>query len=42
MGVYKRGNSWYLDFYYKGQRYTECIGAVSKTVAKEIQANKKG
>jgi len=35
MGVYQRGDSWYIDFYYGGKRYTECVGAVTKTVAKE-------
>ena len=33
--MYKRGKSWYSDFYYKGERYTQCHGPVSKTVAKE-------
>jgi integrase len=41
MSVYQRGKSWYYDFKYRGERYTGCIGAVSKTVAKEILAKKK-
>ena len=35
MGVYLRGNSWYIDFYYEGKRYTEKVGKVSKGVAEE-------
>ncbi|MBI4639780.1 MAG: site-specific integrase [Candidatus Tectomicrobia bacterium] len=41
MSLYQRGKSWYYDFVYRGQRYTGCIGLVSKTVAKEIEAKKK-
>jgi integrase len=41
MSLYQRGKSWYYDFKYRGERYTGCIGAVSKTVAKEILAKKK-
>jgi integrase len=33
--MYKRGDSWYSDFWYKGERYVESHGPVSKTVAKE-------
>ena len=33
--MYKRGDSWYSDFWYEGQRYTDSLGPVSKTVAKE-------
>jgi hypothetical protein len=36
MSRYQRGKSWYYDFQYRGERYTGCIGPVSKTVAKEI------
>ena len=32
----KRGKVWYFEFMYKGKRYYEKIGEVSKTVAKEI------
>lgn len=35
MGVYLRGKSWYMDFYEGGKRYTERIGQVSESVAKE-------
>ena len=41
VSLYQRGKSWYYDFKYRGERYTGCIGAVSKTVAKEILAKKK-
>ena len=41
MSVYQRGKSWYYDFRHRGERYTGCIGPVSKTVAKEILAKKK-
>ena len=33
--MYKRGNSWYSDFWYEGKRYLKSHGPVSKTVAKE-------
>ena len=33
--MYKRGNRWYSDFWYTGERYTESHGPVSKTVATE-------
>jgi integrase len=38
MGVYLRGNFWYMDFRIDGKRYTESIGRdgpVNRTVAKE-------
>jgi hypothetical protein len=41
MSIYHRGKSYYYDFVYKGQRYTGCIGPVSRTVAKEEEARKK-
>jgi hypothetical protein len=41
MSLYQRGKSWYYDFKYRSERYTGCIGPVSKTVAKEIAAKKK-
>ena len=41
MSLYQRGKSWYYDFQYRGERYTGCIGPVSKTVAKQILAKKK-
>ncbi len=41
MSLYQRGKSWYYDFQYRSERYTGCIGPVSRTVAKEILAKKK-
>ena len=41
MSLYQRSKSWYYDFQYRGERYTGCIGPVSKTVTKEILAKKK-
>ena len=41
MGVYKKGKSWYINFYYQGQRIQECVGQASKTVAKEVEAKRK-
>lgn len=41
MAIYQCGKSYYYDFVYKGQRYTGCIGPVSRTVAKEEEARKK-
>jgi hypothetical protein len=35
MGVYLRGKSWYIDFYYEGKRYTEKVGQVAKSVAEK-------
>jgi hypothetical protein len=32
MGVYLRGNSWYIDFYEDGKRYTERVGEVRRDV----------
>jgi len=33
--MYKRGDSWYSDFIYDGNRYTRAHGKISKSVAKE-------
>jgi len=33
--MYRRGKAWYSDFWYKGQRYIQSWGAISKTGAKE-------
>jgi integrase len=41
MSLYQRGKSWYYDFIYRSERYTGCIGPVSRTVAKEVLAKKK-
>jgi len=40
--LYKRRASWILDFYIKGQRYTENLGPVSKSRAKELRDKRKG
>ena len=31
--MYKRGKSWYSDFFYEGERYKKSLGPVSKSVA---------
>jgi integrase len=36
--MYRRGDSWYSDFWFEGERYTKSHGAVSKTIAKEKDA----
>ncbi len=41
MSLYQRGKSWYYNFTYRGQRYNECIGPVSKTRAKEVEQCKR-
>ena len=41
MSLYKRGQSWYFNFTYRGRRCCGCIGPVSRTVAKEIEAKKR-
>ena len=41
LGIYKRRESWYIDFYVKGERYIEYLGKVSKTFAKEIAAQRR-
>ena len=40
LSIYLRNKSYYYDFVYKGQRYTGCIGSVSRTL-KEEEARKK-
>ena len=35
MGIYLRGKSWYVDFWYEHKRYVEKISPVSKTLAME-------
>jgi hypothetical protein len=37
--MYKRGERWYSDFCYKGQRYVQTHGPVSKSRAKELDVN---
>jgi integrase len=41
LGIYKRGKSWYVNFYVRGERYLECLGPISKTVAKEMAVKRK-
>lgn len=41
MSIYLRGKSWYSDFVYKGRRYVDCIGPVSRSIAKEEAARKR-
>jgi len=40
--LYKRGESWILDFYFRGERYTETLGPMSKTAAQEKRDKRKG
>src|SRR4030042_6609478 len=40
MGVYKRGDNWYIDFTFKGKRIRESIGP-SRKDAEKIIAKKK-
>ncbi len=39
--LYRVNGSWMIDFVYKGQRYRENIGPVSRTLAKEKTSNRK-
>jgi hypothetical protein len=41
MRVYLKEKSWYIDFYEEGKRYTERVGQVSESVAKEKLAIKR-
>ena len=40
MGVFKRGNTWWYEFIYVGQRYRESAKTTSKTVAKEAEKDR--
>src|SRR5262245_59751495 len=40
--LYRRGDSWVLDFYFRGERYTEALGQMSKTTAQEKRDKRKG
>ena len=42
MGVYQRGESWYIDFYEDGKRYTERVGPVSKSRRKVLNPKIRG
>ena len=33
--MYKRGNCWYSDFIYKGERYKKSLGPVCRSAAKD-------
>jgi hypothetical protein len=33
--MYKRGDSWYSDFWYGGERYRKSWGKISKSIARE-------
>jgi hypothetical protein len=32
MGVYLRGKSWYIDFYYEGKRYTKKLAQSARVL----------
>jgi len=40
MGIYQRGNNWYVDFTFKGQRIRESIGPSKKNAQKVIDKRK--
>jgi integrase len=40
--LFKRGESWVLDFTFRGQRYTEVLGPVNRTIAKETRDKRIG
>lgn len=40
MSVYKRGDNWYIDFTFKGQRIRESIGQSRKDAEKVIAKKK--
>jgi integrase len=40
--LYKRGDSWVIDFYFRGLRYTETLGQMSKTAAQEKRDKRRG
>jgi integrase len=39
--VYERDGGWTLDFFFRGERYTERLGPVSRTVARERAGNRR-
>jgi integrase len=41
LGIYKRGKSYYIDFWCNGERYIECLGEVRRTFAKEEAKRRK-
>src|SRR5262249_26679291 len=40
--LYKRGDSWIVDFYFRGERYTETLVLISRTAAQEKRDKRKG
>lgn len=40
MSIYQRGDNWYIDFYFKGQRIRKCIGPSRKGAEKVIAKRK--
>jgi hypothetical protein len=40
-GLYLRGKSWYYDIRYRGKRYMECVGPVSRRQAEQYLIQKK-
>ena len=40
MAIYKRGNNWYIDFTFKGQRIRESIRPSKKNAQKVIDKRK--
>jgi len=40
--LFKRGDSWILDFYFRGERYTETLGPMSRTAAQEKRDKRRG
>ena len=40
MGIYQRGDNWYIDFRFKGQRVRESIGPSKKNAQKVIDKNR--
>src|SRR5262252_5921864 len=40
--LYKREDSWILDFYFRGERYTETLGPMSRTAAQEKRDKRRG
>jgi hypothetical protein len=41
MVLWRRGRSWYHDFWCKRQRYTGCFGPVAATTAKHLYTKAK-
>src|SRR5882672_2824081 len=39
--VYERDGGWTLDFFFRGERYTERLGPISRSVARERAGNRR-